>query len=175
MPAFQRPADSFLFQSDRELLRLELFLVERINEERVALGLSRLAGHALLAAIARAHSAEMRDKNYFAHESPTPHLRSPSDRYFYAWGEEPTFLAENIAYQRAASFAGIEGVVESWVRQKLNAPFRFANEDVERSHQGLMNSPGHRANILHPGAEIVGAGLVSRGYELWLTQLFSRR
>jgi uncharacterized protein YkwD len=46
-------------------------------------------------------------------------------------------------------------------------------------HQGLMNSPGHRANILHRSATHVGIGVVLDGAEgqapaLYVTQVFLR-
>lgn len=46
------------------------------------------------------------------------------------------------------------------------ASYRMAGEnlafapDVERAHDGLMDSPGHRANILEPGYRRVGIGAV---------------
>ena len=157
---FQRSADSFLPQTNRELLRLELWMAGRINEERASRGLSTLANHALLAAVARAHSAEMRDLDYFAHESPTPRFRSPTDRYQYAFGFEPRYLSENIACQH---FSG-------W-----GQPLYPSQDDIEKSHLGLMNSPGHRANILEASVEIVGIGIINRNRDLWITQMFSRR
>lgn len=44
--------------------------------------------------------------------------------------------------------------------------YRLAGEnlafapDVERAHEGLMDSPGHRANILEPGYRRVGIGVI---------------
>ncbi|VWX60557.1 conserved membrane hypothetical protein [Burkholderiales bacterium 8X] len=44
---------------------------------------------------------------------------------------------------------------------------------LEMAHQGLMNSPGHRANILRPGFGRVGIGIVDGGrYGLMVTQTF---
>lgn len=41
------------------------------------------------------------------------------------------------------------------------------------AHQGLMNSPGHRANILHKSFRRVGIGVISGGlYGLMITQNF---
>jgi uncharacterized protein YkwD len=45
---------------------------------------------------------------------------------------------------------------------------------VERAHYGLMNSPGHRANILDPSFSRVGIGVVSAGiYGKMFTQNFA--
>lgn len=175
-PHFERPIDSFLPQKDRELLRLELYMARRVNEERAALGLSFLGSDALLAAVARAHSAEMRDLGYFAHESPTPHLRTPGDRYEYAFGHSYTFISENVSMRTwSRSGYGPEELIERWARDKMNIQERPTQSDVEESHVGLMHSPGHRANILEPTIEIMGIGLVNRNRDLWATQMFSRR
>jgi uncharacterized protein YkwD len=41
------------------------------------------------------------------------------------------------------------------------------------AHNGLMNSPGHRANILQPGFGRVGIGILDGGiYGLMITQNF---
>ena len=46
--------------------------------------------------------------------------------------------------------------------------------DLELAHEGLMNSPGHRANILSPEFEKVGIGIMDGGvYGLMVTQVFS--
>lgn len=46
--------------------------------------------------------------------------------------------------------------------------------DVEDAHRGLMNSPGHRANILHPRVEEIGVGIMKQNDDLFITQLFLR-
>ncbi|NLN06347.1 MAG: hypothetical protein GX167_01840 [Firmicutes bacterium] len=60
--------------------------------------------------------------------------------------------------------------------------YRIAGENiagaptVERAHSGLMNSPGHRANILHPAFTHVGIGIVNGGpYGMMFTQMFVGR
>ena len=187
--SFQRPVDSFLPQQHRELLDLELYMARRVNEERGALGLRALACHALLAAVARAHSAEMRDLGYFAHESPTPRFATPGDRYEYAFGTRSRFLAENVSCRKWQSRCApvSEDVPNSVVRACNRLRNRMApplsplplllptQGDVEESHLGLMRSPGHRANILEPTVDIMGIGIVNRGRNLWVTQMFAWR
>lgn len=60
--------------------------------------------------------------------------------------------------------------------------YRLAGENlagaptVERAHTGLMNSPGHRANILNPSYTHIGIGAISGGrYGMMFTQLFVGR
>jgi len=46
-------------------------------------------------------------------------------------------------------------------------------QTLPTAHQGLMNSPGHRANILRPGFGRVGIGVIDAGmYGLMVTQKF---
>ena len=58
-------------------------------------------------------------------------------------------------------------------------PYRYAGENlagastVERAHSSLMNSPGHRANILNPNFTHIGIGIVDGGpYGKMYTQTF---
>lgn len=45
--------------------------------------------------------------------------------------------------------------------------------EVETAHRGLMNSPGHRANILNPDYSAVGIAIVQDGGQLFVTQDFA--
>lgn len=46
------------------------------------------------------------------------------------------------------------------------------NTTVTAVHRSLMNSPGHRANILNPKWRGVGVGIVKSGGYLWVTEIF---
>ncbi len=155
-------------------MQLEAYMVGRINDERRLLDLPLLVKDPLLAAVARAHSSEMRYMGYFEHESPTPALRTISDRYRLAYGQEPRYLAENISYRTCRGWGATADLVEKMIRQQLNKPLRATVQDVERSHDGLMHSPGHRANILDAEPTHVGVGLIYENAQLWVTQMFSR-
>ncbi|HKD45564.1 MAG TPA: CAP domain-containing protein [Candidatus Angelobacter sp.] len=45
---------------------------------------------------------------------------------------------------------------------------------VEEAHLALMNSPGHRANIMNPKYNAVGIAVEQRGASLYVTQDFAR-
>ena len=45
--------------------------------------------------------------------------------------------------------------------------------DVLVAHNGLMHSPGHRANILHADYNAIGIAIVQRGQQLFVTQDFA--
>ena len=162
-----------LAQTDKALLQLEAYMTVRVNDERRVHGLPSLTNHGLLAAVARAHSGEMSDKSYFEHESPTPHLREPSDRYLLAFKKAPRCVAENISMGSCRSWFNPDDALEKTLRKRLNIAWRPTQDDIERSHIGLMNSPGHRANILIPDTTIIGIGIVYKNGYFWVTQMFA--
>jgi uncharacterized protein YkwD/uncharacterized membrane protein required for colicin V production len=104
-------------------------MLQMVNSERQKAGLKPLQMDDQLKQVARAHSMEMFQMGYFAHNSPVS--GSPFDRMKQA---DITFsvAGENLAY----------------------AP------NTEIAHEGLMNSPGHRANILRPEFGKVGIGVI---------------
>jgi uncharacterized protein YkwD len=104
-------------------------MLDLLNAERTRAGLKPLAADTRLRDVARAHSLEMFQLDYFSHTSPT--AGTPFDR-MHAAGIGFVIAGENLAY----------------------AP------NVEIAHQGLMNSPGHRANILRPEFGHVGIGVI---------------
>ena len=63
--------------------------------------------------------------------------------------------------------------------RRANVVFLTAGENLSLSpnlktaHEGLMESPGHKANILHPGFGRVGIGIIDGGsYGIMVTQNF---
>jgi uncharacterized protein YkwD len=122
--------------------QLETEMLELVNEERRAAGLTTLAHDPELVEVARRHSADMWARGYFAHE--TPEGRDPFDRI-----------------------------------REANVGFLVAGENlalaqtVRVAHTGLMNSPGHRANILRPEFGRVGIGIMDGGiHGIMVTQNF---
>lgn len=145
-----------LESSDARIEKLEVLMLQIVNNERRGRGLSALNPDSRMAGIARAHSAEMRDKKYFAHESPTPGLREPLDRFQKGTGQTPRLVAEN--------------VYRAWGSRSF-----LTEKDIRDAHQALMDSPGHRSNLLLAGASKIGIGIASNAEgHLWITQLFAR-
>jgi len=142
-------------QSDARLLAIETQLAQLVNEERASRHLPLLVYDSLLAEVARAHSAEMRDQKYFSHESPTPKLQWPLNRYQEGMQQTPRLVAENI-YRRWSSRRGLPP------------------DSAKQAHQSLMNSPGHKANILLPSATRMGIGVEANSNgDIWLTEMFA--
>jgi uncharacterized protein YkwD len=130
-----------------EIRALEHQLHGRINRDRAAAGLPPLGYDERLADIARAHSADMRDNDFFEHESPTTGLLE--DRMVGA-GYLASEMRENLAL----------------------AP------NIETAEDNLLDSPGHRANIMSTTVSHVGVGIVrgdSAGdpRSLTITQVFA--
>lgn len=154
-PLLAAPA-TLLKQSDARLLAIETQLAQLINRERASRHLPLLAYDVRLADVARAHSAQMRDEKYFSHESPTPQLQWPLNRYQQGMQKTPRLVAENI-YRRWSSRRGLPA------------------DSAKQAHQSLMNSPGHKANILLASVTRMGIGVQANSNgDIWVTQMFSR-
>lgn len=148
--------EAHLSPSDARISKLEREMFVRLNETRAANNLRPLVWNDNLAAVARSHSAEMRDKKYFAHDSPTTQIKEPLDRYRLGYGQTPRLVAENI--------------YRVWGGRSF-----LTEKDVGDAHTALMNSPGHRANILLSSAVYGGIGMTTDSTgNLWITQMFSK-
>jgi uncharacterized protein YkwD len=142
--------------ADERLARLEQGMLALVNQERERAGLGALVWNERLAQTARAHSVEMRDRKYFSHDSPTPALRRPMNRYKAGMGATPRLVAENI--------------YRAWGSRNGLGP-----SDIQEGHRALMDSPGHRANILLSQVQRCGIGIaVNENGDIWLTQMFDR-
>lgn len=128
------------------ILPYEREVVQLVNQERKKYGAASLKIDEELTIVARKKSADMRDKKYFSHQSPT--YGSPFDMLMKE-GIVFTMAGENIA----AGQRSPEQVVRDW-----------------------MNSEGHRKNILNPEFTHIGVGYQEGGtYGTYWTQLFLKR
>ena len=111
-----------------------------VNESRKEEDLRPLTLDKALTEAAQRHAEDMLKNGYFSHVSPAG--KTVRDRYDAAGGSPGKYIAENIA-------------------QCSNC--RADLEQIKLLHQGWMNSPGHRANILARGIESFGFGLPQTG------------
>jgi uncharacterized protein YkwD len=121
----------------------EARMLELVNAERVKAGVKPLTLDRTIIPVARAHSKDMWERQYFAHENPDG--ESPADRMTKG---SVRFLTagENLALAQT----------------------------VELAHKGLMNSPGHKRNILDPDFSRIGIGVIDGGiYGKMFTQNFA--
>ena len=132
-----------------QMTAIEQRFVDLTNAERWNKKLSVLSVNPTLVQVAREHSKEMWEKNYFDHVSPTPGLKTPMNRYISSLGHTPTWacLGENLFY--------------------------CSKVDSDRGHHCLMESKSHRENILDHRFEQVGVGVfISPDGQFWVTELF---
>lgn len=131
----------------RRTYEYQLFLY--LNKARKSYGMWPLFFQNDLRSVARRHSQDMARHDYFAHEGRTG--TSPKDRF------EKLDITEVVSGENLAKIRGYK-------------------DPVLRAHDGLMNSPGHKANILSKHFNCVGIGLaVARDKTYYFTQNFSHR
>ncbi len=136
---------------EREMLAL-------INQERTSRGLTPLQLETQLNDSSEDHSTWMLDTDRFSH---TGQGGSTATQRMQAAGfdlEGSWRTGENIAWQSERGAPGI-------------------SDDVAQLHENLMNSPGHRANILNPDFRYIGIGIETgdmQGYDaVMVTQNFA--
>jgi uncharacterized protein YkwD len=105
-------------------------LFDRLNDERAARGLGRLAWDDELAELAKEWSFELAPTDTLEHRDLGPVLRE-------------------------GRIGGMTALGENLFRANGPVPAGAA-------HLGWMNSDGHRANLLQPGWDRVGVGVVCR-------------
>lgn len=125
---------------------LEIEIHYMINEERQRNGLSVLLMHSTLIDVARAHSQDMLDNNFFQHENLQG--LKPADRVDQA-GITYSTMAENLYFSVGTSKSSVaKAAVEGWIE-----------------------SPGHYLNMLSH-TSYTGIGVAVSGDTYYITQLF---
>jgi Ca2+-binding RTX toxin-like protein len=137
----------------------EQYMMELVNRERAANGAQPLAFDFDLNEAAELHSQWMIAVDQFSHEgangsTPTERMQAAGYQLTGSWT-----TGENIAWQSLRGASGIQ-------------------DDVYGLHVALMNSPGHRANILNGAFRELGIGIEVGGYQgytgAFVTQNFAR-
>jgi uncharacterized protein YkwD len=122
--------------------------IDLVNADRAASGLAPLQFDPSLATIARWRSEDMAARNYFSHDIGGYQVF----QVLRDWGIAYRVAGENLAYNYYGQDAA-----------------------AAQAERALMESPGHRANILRPDFTHVGIGVAvaADGRHLF-TQLFKR-
>jgi uncharacterized protein YkwD len=135
----------------------ENYFLELVNASRAQAGVKPLAFDAELVSAAGNHSDWMVAQDVFSHTGVNG---SSASARMKAAGYDWTAVGENIAYISGSGAATIDAA------------------DVERLHSNLMNSSGHRANLLNSRFEEIGIGLTQGDYKgrpaIFVTQDFGR-
>ena len=125
--AFDVPTESNRWETERATLCL-------VNARRAEAGLPPLSSSETLARAALAHSEDMGQRHFFAHDAPD--------------GTEPAERIVAAGYSRAGVSVG-ENL--AWGEETAGSPAEIV--------EGWMETPGHRANILRREFREVGIGL----------------
>ncbi len=139
-PAAADPAcpGSDLQPTAANLPQVEAATLCEINIQRGQHGLAALTANSVLQAAALEHSNDMVDNNFFSHDSSSGEdFEDRILRFNYAPPNTRWVAGENIAWG-TLSLSTADSIVQSW-----------------------MNSPEHRANILHAGYKELGVGVVA--------------
>jgi uncharacterized protein YkwD len=151
---------------------LEMEIHTLINQQRRSNGISELRYDSSLASVARKHSADMAQNNYFSHydlQGLDPTARGSLDGYSCSknYGDfSTTGISENIfqnnLYDSVMYYKGVP--YYAW-----NSPADIAQSTVS----GWMNSPGHRENILKSTYDREGIGVaISKDDKVYITENF---
>ncbi len=122
------------------------------NAARAEAGLSELGSSELLDEVSQGHATDMLERDYYDHV--TPEGETPFERFLEAGGSRWGLSGENIAK--------CEG-----------CPTPPEAARARAFHEGWMQSPGHRENILSDGFDSFGFGIVGQGDEIYAVQTFS--
>ncbi|TIM33721.1 MAG: hypothetical protein E5Y61_15440 [Mesorhizobium sp.] len=117
----------------------EQYLLELINAERAKAGVQPLAFDNDLSEAAEGHSRWMLATDTFSHTG--------------SGGSSPTQRMKAAGYTLAGSWATGENI--AWATTRSPTGY---NDEILLLHNNLMNSPGHRANILNGNFREVGLG-----------------
>jgi hypothetical protein len=128
---------------------MEWRMLVLVNKDRKRNGLKPLKMQDDLREVARKHSLDMARKDYFEHEN----------------------------FQGKSHFERLEDArITDVVSGENLAKIRGYKNPVLRAEIGLMNSPGHRANILNPNYNTVGIGIIKSANQIYYyTQNFAAR
>ena len=141
--------------------QVETQFFDKINEERTSRGLPALKRRYELSNAVRFHSLDMAVNNFFEHSGPDG--RSVDGR-IAAFDRRAIIesMAENIAKQ--------DLVIEPQDADYVST-YDFSDA-LDILHESLMNSEGHRKNILSKSATHVQIGVIRSNRGIWVTQNF---
>lgn len=123
-----------------------------VNAARAEEGLAELEMSDVLEDAAQGHAEDMLERDFYDHV--TPEGQTPFDRFIEAGGDRWAVSGENIATCSGCATPADAGRVRAF-------------------HEGWMQSPEHRENILSQGFDNFGFGIAGEGREIYAVQTFS--
>jgi len=145
---------------------IEDMIYEKTNELRKTKRLGRLTRHAKLDQIARAHSQDMGDRDYFSHDSPE--------------GNGPTERAKKVGISVEVDFGSYikVGIGENIsmvpvASNVIGCSSTYSAEGIATcAFDGWVDSPGHYANMIDSEYKEIGVGVAIVNGTAYLTQDF---
>lgn len=152
---------------------LEIRVHQLTNQQREQFGLKPLILDEELSNVARGHSKDMANRNYFDHV--TPEGLEPTDRAKLL-GYECEKIIGNLAYRGISEnilqnnlYDSVYLVAEVGVSYEWNTLEEIATTTVD----GWMHSSGHRENILNDTYDREGIGVwIAKDDKVYITQNF---
>lgn len=124
-------------------------MVTLVNQERAEHGLAALTSRSDLGEVAYAWSVAMAETDELAHNPDHP-------SQICCWSA----VSENVAVSDP---------------HRMWHPGDPVDRIMRELHQALLDSPGHRANLLDPQVDEIGVGIqVDRDGRVWITQNLRR-
>ena len=139
------------------LAELRLYMLDLINRERSLRGLQPVS--LAFNEGAQLHAEDMVEHRYSSHwnlRGETPYMR-------HTWAGGHDYSAENLSY------SGVLDLLDG--HDGFCAP-PISQQPLDRMMAGLMDSPGHRDNILRPLHREVNIGIARNCYGIAVAQVF---
>jgi len=139
-----------LIANDHDASQLEEEVFRFTNDARQREGLSPLSWDDALAELARAHSEDMFDNNYFNHKDLSGcNSICRMTKSGYPWKKMGENIHRMIGYDMSTADTA-QKIVNDW-----------------------LNSPSHRANLLNPSFTKVGIGVAQEGSTIYTTSEYA--
>lgn len=143
----QRPQTSTfkLAIQSNHVSQMETQVLRQINQQRRRHGLSALQLNRQLSQVARSHSQQMANQNFYGHIDP-----------------------QGRNHRRRVEAAGLKAYV---IGENLMKCIR-ANDPAGLSVSSWMKSPAHRQNVLLSEMKETGVGIAKQGETYYVTQIY---
>jgi uncharacterized protein YkwD len=166
-------SDPLADKPNYSILELEKKIHLLVNQERRDAGLAALEWDKDLQAIARLHSTDMGENDFFEHVNLN--------------GENPNDRGLNGGYNCTIQFKGYvkSGIAENIHQNNLYTTYEYRGDKIisynwstideiaKKTVDDWMNSPDHRKNILDPNHQSEGIGVyITDEFKVYITENF---
>jgi len=151
-----------------QILWLEKRAFDLVNRERIDRELPALKWNEEIAAVARNHSEDMAENDFFDHTGSDGSVVSGrlhvSDVYYWNYSSENLYMSSGIDYYRVNIFGNV-----------VETHYMTLEQITRNATQGWMGSLGHRKNMLDERVDESGMGIYVINDSFYFTQNFITR